>query len=78
MIDTILATDMGLHFKYMADLSGLKGLIEKESRQDDNKVTGETVRSMIDGWEQKKKDQNRDLLCGLLIKCADICNVVST
>ena len=25
MIDTILATDMGLHFKYMADLSGFEG-----------------------------------------------------
>ena len=39
--------------------------------------TNETIRSVVNGWDQKKKEQNRDLLCGLLIKCADICNVVS-
>ena len=78
MIDSILATDMGLHFKYMADLLGLKGMLEAEVKRSDGNVVSEPVRNMIDGWDQKKREQNRDLLCGLLIKCADICNVVSS
>ena len=77
MIDTILATDMGLHFKYMADLSGLKELVGGEVKRSKGYSTNETIQSMVNGWDQKKKEQNRDLLCGLLIKCADICNVVS-
>jgi hypothetical protein len=64
MINIILATDMGLHFKYMEDLKILQEKINVDSS------TAET-------WTAKDKDQTRDLLCGLLIKCADISNVVS-
>jgi hypothetical protein len=64
MINSILATDMGLHFKYMTDLGNLQQKIAH-----DNGVT--------DGWSGKVKEENKDLTCGLLIKCADISNVVS-
>ena len=79
MISTILATDMGLHFQYMADLAGLKARIgggAKDRTRSSNDVN-DRVENVIDGWNQKTKDETRDLLCGLLIKCADICNVVS-
>ncbi|KAL8999717.1 MAG: hypothetical protein Q9169_001534 [Polycauliona sp. 2 TL-2023] len=61
MISSILATDMGLHFKYMADLSNL----QEKIRQD-----GST-----EGWSPQTIDEYRTLTCGLLIKCADISNV---
>jgi hypothetical protein len=64
MINSILATDMGLHFKYMADLGNL------QERLAHNKLT-------LDGWNDKTRGEYKDLLCGLLIKCADISNVVS-
>lgn len=62
----------------MADLAGLKAKIggageETNSGGDAN----DRIKSVVDGWNQKTKDEMRDLLCGLLIKCADICNVVS-
>lgn len=63
MINSILATDMGVHFKYMADLGYLQ---EKLAH---NKNT-------LDGWSLKILEEYRDLACGLLIKCADISNVV--
>ena len=63
LINSILATDMGLHFKYMSDL---KDLIEATK---DN-GTG--------GCNSQKKDEYRILTCALLIKCADISNVVRT
>lgn len=62
MINNILATDMGLHFKYMSDLGNLQEKIAHEK--------GET-----DAWNAKMKEEQKDLACGLLIKCADICNV---
>ncbi|KAF2856590.1 HD-domain/PDEase-like protein [Plenodomus tracheiphilus IPT5] len=61
MINNILATDMGLHFKYMSDLGSLQ---EKVAH---NKG--------IDAWSVKVREEQKDLTCGLLIKCADICNV---
>jgi hypothetical protein len=64
MINNILATDMGLHFKYMSDLGNLQQKIAHDK--------GET-----DGWNAKVKEEQKDLACGVLIKCADICNVVS-
>jgi len=64
MINSILATDMGLHFKYMTDLGNLQQKIAH-----DNGVT--------DSWSVKVREENKDLTCGLLIKCADISNVVS-
>lgn len=64
MINSILATDMGLHFRYMADMGNLQ---EKLAH---NKNT-------LDGWSAKMLEETKDLACGLLIKCADISNVVS-
>ena len=63
MINSILATDMGLHFKYMADLSNLQGKLEQDRS--------------TQSWSQQTIDEHRTLICGLLIKCADISNVVS-
>lgn len=64
MINTILATDMALHFQYMSDLSNLQ---EKLDHSGGN----------LDGWSVKILEGYRELTCGLLIKCADISNVVS-
>jgi hypothetical protein len=64
MISSILATDMGLHFDYMKNLKDLQ-----------TKLNGGDA---IDKWDSKAKDKEVALLCGLLIKCADISNVVST
>jgi len=62
MINSILATDMGLHFKYMADLGNLQEKLAHNNRT-------------LDGWNLKQLEEYRDLTCGLLIKCADISNV---
>jgi len=62
MINSILATDMGLHFKYMIDMGNLQ---EKLDSNDDS----------IEGWTPKALEETRDLVCGLLMKCADISNV---
>lgn len=64
MINSILATDMGLHFKYMTDLGNLQEKIAHDKG--------------VDGWSGKVREENKDLTCGLLIKCADISNVVSS
>ncbi|KAI4096615.1 MAG: hypothetical protein LQ339_006911 [Xanthoria mediterranea] len=61
MISSILATDMGLHFKYMEDLSNLQEKIKQDQS--------------TEGWSQQTVDEYRTLTCGLLIKCADISNV---
>lgn len=63
MISSILATDMGVHSDYMQQLGNLQEKIH-ESR-------------VTDGWSPKDVDTYRNLACGLLIKCADISNVVS-
>ncbi|KAF2399452.1 HD-domain/PDEase-like protein [Trichodelitschia bisporula] len=62
MINSILATDMGLHFKYMADLGNLQTKLHHNN-------------NTLDGWNLKLQEEYRDLACGLLIKCADISNV---
>lgn len=62
MIDSILATDMGLHFKYMADLGNLQEKVYHNHG--------------TEGWSSQVLDEYRTLTCGLLIKCADISNVV--
>lgn len=64
MISNILATDMGLHFKYMTDVNKLQEKLAHE-------------KGVTDGWNEKTREEHRDLACGLLIKCADISNVVS-
>ena len=63
LIKSILATDMQLHFKYMTDLGNL------QERLHHNEGT--------DGWSDKVLEEYKTLVCGLLIKCADISNVVS-
>ncbi|KUJ13084.1 HD-domain/PDEase-like protein [Mollisia scopiformis] len=61
MINSILATDMGLHFDYMKKLGWL---------QDKLHENGGT-----DGWNGRLIEEQRTLACSLLIKCADISNV---
>lgn len=62
MISSILATDMGVHFKFMESLGKLR---EKYHETDST-----------DRWTDNEIETNRALLCGLLMKCADISNVV--
>ncbi|KAK9416140.1 putative Phosphodiesterase [Seiridium unicorne] len=61
MISSILATDMGLHFDYMAKLSTLQ-----EKLRENNST---------EGWNAKTVEIETALACALLIKCADISNV---
>lgn len=63
MISSILATDMGLHFDYMKKLGDIQAKL------------GES--NTADGWNGRQVEEARDLACSLLIKCADISNVVS-
>lgn len=63
MISSILATDMGLHFDYMTRLGNL------QERFQENHST--------DGWNGRTLESETALLCALIIKCADISNVVS-
>lgn len=62
MISSILATDMGLHFDYMKKLGDVQ-----EKLQHNNST---------DGWNGRSIEDNKALACSLLIKCADISNVV--
>ncbi|KAF2751704.1 HD-domain/PDEase-like protein [Sporormia fimetaria CBS 119925] len=62
MINSILATDMGLHFKYMHDMGKLQEKLAHDQ-------------GIIDSWNAKTREEHKDLACGLLIKCADISNV---
>ena len=62
MISTILATDMGVHADYMQQMGNLQERIHQKDS--------------TDGWAPKDKDAFRILTCGLIIKCADISNVV--
>ena len=64
MISSILATDMGLHFDYMKRL----GDLQKELK----------FKPAIDEWPDRAREEQKALICSLLIKCADISNVVST
>lgn len=62
MINSILSTDMGLHFDYMKKLGRLQVKLHEN---------GST-----DGWNGRLIEEQRTLACSLLIKCADISNVV--
>jgi len=62
MISSILATDMGLHFEYMKKL----GFMQEKLAENHG----------TDGWNGRLKEEYRTLACSLLIKCADISNVV--
>lgn len=59
---SILATDMGVHQKFMQRL----GLLQEKFH-----ANGKT----LDGWKPQDIEMYRTLICGLLIKCADISNV---
>ena len=62
MISSILATDMGLHFDYMKKLATLKQSFEAD---------GNPAK-----WNGRQLEDAKVLVCSLLIKCADISNVV--
>jgi len=62
LISSILATDMGVHQKFMERM----GSLQEKFR--DN-------RNSVDGWKPQDIEMYKTLLCGLLIKCADISNV---
>jgi 3',5'-cyclic-nucleotide phosphodiesterase len=62
LINSILATDMGLHFDYMKRLGYLQEKLAHNSE--------------VDEWDVKLREEQRTLICSLLIKCADISNVV--
>lgn len=62
LISSILATDMGVHQKFMQRLGQLQ-----EKFYENNKT--------LDGWKPQDIELYRTLICGLLIKCADISNV---
>ena len=64
MISSILATDMGLHFDYMRKLGDLQGKLRANSKTEE--------------WPEAMRNEQAALACALLIKCADISNVVSS
>lgn len=64
MISSILATDMGIHNHFIDELGKLRGRYAADGRK-------------VDSWIEKDIRDYRVLLCALIIKCADISNVVS-
>lgn len=62
MISSILATDMGLHFDYMTKLECLQEKLHKKNSTEE--------------WNGHTVEKETALACALLIKCADISNVV--
>lgn len=63
MISSILATDMGLHFEYIKKMGDAQ-----------DKLQG---KDSTEGWDARAIEAHKALVCALLIKCADISNVVS-
>lgn len=63
MISSILSTDMGLHFDYMKKLEAVQAKLG--------------ANNTTDGWNGRFLEEQISLSCSLLIKCADISNVVS-
>ncbi|KAL4898220.1 hypothetical protein BDV59DRAFT_1559 [Aspergillus ambiguus] len=62
LISSILATDMGVHQKFMERLGSLQEKFHENHRT-------------LDGWKPQDIEVYKTLICGLLIKCADISNV---
>lgn len=62
LISSILATDMGVHQKFMERMELLQEKFHENRRS-------------IDGWRPQDMEMYKSLLCGLLMKCADISNV---
>ncbi|QGA20623.1 hypothetical protein EYB26_008329 [Talaromyces marneffei] len=61
LISSILATDMGLHFTFMGRMGELQRKYEENAD--------------ITSWTPQDRDTYKTLICGLIIKCADISNV---
>jgi 3',5'-cyclic-nucleotide phosphodiesterase len=62
LISSILATDMGVHQKFMQRMGSLQERFYENDKS-------------VDGWKPQDVDLFKTLVCGLLIKCADISNV---
>lgn len=62
LISSILATDMGVHQKFMERMGSLQEKFDANHRS-------------VDGWKPQDVEIYKTLICGLLIKCADISNV---
>ena len=62
LISSILATDMGVHQKFMERMGSLQEKFYENSHS-------------VDGWKPQDVEMYKTLVCGLLIKCADISNV---
>lgn len=62
LISSILATDMGVHQKFMERMGSLQEKFHENHKS-------------VDGWKPQDIELYKTLLCGLLIKCADISNV---
>ncbi|KAF7712549.1 Uncharacterized protein PECH_004090 [Penicillium ucsense] len=62
LISSILATDMGVHQKFMERMGSLQEKFYANHKS-------------VDGWKPQDLELYKTLLCGLLIKCADISNV---
>ncbi|GLI78506.1 3',5'-cyclic-nucleotide phosphodiesterase [Penicillium ochrochloron] len=62
LISSILATDMGVHQKFMERMGSLQEKFYANSKS-------------VDGWKPQDIEMYKTLLCGLLIKGADISNV---
>ncbi|CAI7622816.1 unnamed protein product [Penicillium glandicola] len=62
LISSILATDMGVHQKFMQRMGSFQEKFYENDRS-------------VDGWKPQDIEMYKTLVCGLLIKCADISNV---
>ncbi|KAJ5964095.1 uncharacterized protein N7479_003971 [Penicillium vulpinum] len=62
LISSILATDMGVHQKFMQRMGSFQEKFYENNRS-------------VDGWKPQDVEMYKTLICGLLIKCADISNV---
>jgi 3',5'-cyclic-nucleotide phosphodiesterase len=62
LISSILATDMGVHQKFMQRMGSFQEKFHENGKS-------------VEGWKLQDVDMYKTLVCGLLIKCADISNV---
>ncbi|CAG7926170.1 unnamed protein product [Penicillium olsonii] len=62
LISSILATDMGVHQKFMQRMGSFQEKYHENGKS-------------VEGWKPQDVDMYKTLVCGLLIKCADISNV---
>lgn len=62
LISSILATDMGVHQKFMQRMGSFQEKYHENGKS-------------VEGWKPQDVEMYKTLVCGLLIKCADISNV---